>query len=567
MLSAFLCALFVALSVAPLAYADSLNVDVGDLFPAEGENPGENPGTDEKPDTGNPDDGKEPDDGDSGSGDPGGDSGSTKPDGGGSGSSGRPSGGSVTTVDTTQKDKTDTDDTKEDTEAEKKEKPADPEPIVYPEFYDVKETDWFYADVRELAGMKVIEGYTNGSFQPEGNVTRAEFIKLIVSLLCEEKYTPDGNMFKDVGPDEWYSTYIASAIVYGFIDMKDYGDTFHPDQPITRREVAKILVKALGVEAGKYKTPYADTADHNIVAMYGLCIMQGSIDPMTGERCFYPDTNITRAESAAVILRVHKLVQNPEEYVAAFKKEHNAPELELLYAPQTASEFYHEFTNAWESSQAFLMYGYPYAPGGEEMRRLKEECYAGFMLAAEHHPEFGTHVMTDICVSPVSGGSELRLTFSSGNSAFTYGALCERSRAARAQAERIVPYIVAGCENDLEKAGAIHDYLAAGAAYDFALAPASYTAYGALVDGVAVCQGYSGAFNLLCAAAGVKSLAVANAAHMWNVVLVNGVLYHYDVTYDDPGTEVLALYRGVRQAEFVPDEGHAGYRLPETDLF
>ena len=165
-------------------------------------------------------------------------------------------------------------------------------------FDDVRRGDWFYDDVRTLSGMKVINGYEDGSYKPENAVTRAEFLKLLVTLLCDEMFTPDGAMFKDVPGDEWYSKYIASSIVYGFIDLKDYGETFGPDEPITRREVAKIINKALQVESGKYQTPYADTADPNIVALYGLCLMQGSIDPETGDRLFYPDTEITRAETA-----------------------------------------------------------------------------------------------------------------------------------------------------------------------------------------------------------------------------------------------------------------------------
>ena len=54
------------------------------------------------------------------------------------------------------------------------------------------------------------------------------------------------------------------------------------------------------------------------------------------------------------------------------------PDLKLLYTPLAKDEFYNEFTNAWESSQAFLMYTYPYAAHGEEMHEILEECYAGF---------------------------------------------------------------------------------------------------------------------------------------------------------------------------------------------
>lgn len=282
------------------------------------------------------------------------------------------------------KDDTKSDETKDDTKTDEKtddtKKDEPTEEIVYPTFSDVTAADWFYDDVRTLSGMKVINGYEDGSYKPENAVTRAEFLKLLVTLLCDEMFTPDGAMFKDVPGDEWYSKYIASSIVYGFIDLKDYGETFGPDEPITRREVAKIINKALQVESGKYQTPYADTADPNIVALYGLCLMQGSIDPATGDRLFYPDTEITRAETAAVVLRIFKLASaaDPNDYINEFKKTHDVPDLKLLYMPLTASEFYNEFRNAWESSQAFLMYTYPYFAYGEEMREITEECYQGF---------------------------------------------------------------------------------------------------------------------------------------------------------------------------------------------
>ena len=410
MLAAVLCAAMLVCQTAPLTYAaGNVEIPVGPLFGNQGSKDDENkedPKEDDKKDD-SKDDNKEDGSGSTGGstggssgGSTGGSSGgSSRPSGGGSsGGSSRPSGGgssggsgssgstgsSDTKTDETKTDETKTDDTKSDetkTDETAKDDTKTDEPkqeIVYPTFTDVNEADWFYGDVRELSGMKVINGYEDGSYKPENAVTRAEFLKLLVTLLCDEMFTPDGAMFKDVPGDEWYTKYVASAIVYGFVDMKDYGDTFGPDEAITRREVAKIVTRALQVESGKYQTPYADTADQNIVALYGLCLMQGSIDPATGERLFYPDTEITRAETAAVILRIFKLVTNADEYIKSFKETHDVPDLKLLYTPLAKDEFYNEFTNAWESSQAFLMYTYPYAAHGEEMREILEECYAGF---------------------------------------------------------------------------------------------------------------------------------------------------------------------------------------------
>ena len=62
-----------------------------------------------------------------------------------------------------------------------------------------------------------------------------------------------------------------------------------------------------------------------------------------------------------------------------------------------------------------------------------------------------------------------------------------------------------------------------------------YTAYGALIEGEAVCAGYARAFDKLAARCGIESHYVANSTHAWNVVeLDDGKWYHVDVTWEDP---------------------------------
>ena len=560
-ISLILCLVLLSVPTVQTVFAATVEIDAGGLFDEDGDNTGDNSGEEgsetEEPGGDTDGSGNTGDSGNSGNSGNTGSSGNTHiTTSGGNNNKEEENSGEEDNTQDEQTGETETDETEGEQEA------------VNVDFSDVKESDWFYSDVRELAGMKIIEGYPDGTFLPEGNVTRAEFLKMIVTLLCEDKFSTDDYMFTDVNPEEWYSSYIATAIVYGFIDLADYGETFEPDKAITRREVAKIIVNALQVEAEGYKTPYMDTADPKIIALYGLCIMQGSYDPVNGGRYFYPDTNITRAESAAVILRIHKLRLDPEGYVQSFKEANNVPELELLMAPDEPTEFYNEFTNAWENSQAFIMYTYPYGSGSEQMRIITEKCYEGYMLASEHHPELATHISVGTeTKSSENNSSVFTLTFSSAEKSYTYEQLCQMYRGARKAATEIAPALAEGCENDLEIADNIHDFLAENTEYDFNLSPASYTAYGALIENKAVCQGYSGAFNLLCEAAGVKSLAVANKTHMWNVVLYDGELYHYDVTYDDPGSEIAEVYKGIPESEFSSDADHAGYRLPELELF
>lgn len=88
---------------------------------------------------------------------------------------------------------------------------------------------------------------------------------------------------------------------------------------------------------------------------------------------------------------------------------------------------------------------------------------------------------------------------------------------------------------------ALHDYLVRNCVYDRsaadeAISP-SRTAYGALANGKAVCQGYSLAYKLLLRRAGVPAVYVGSDSmrHAWNMVqMENNGWYHVDVTWDDP---------------------------------
>lgn len=84
----------------------------------------------------------------------------------------------------------------------------------------------------------------------------------------------------------------------------------------------------------------------------------------------------------------------------------------------------------------------------------------------------------------------------------------------------------------------IHDILCKQITYTYDPSPSllAYTAYGALVQGNALCEGYSRAFQLLLYEFGINSTLVTGYAgqeHMWNFVEIGGAWYHVDVTWDD----------------------------------
>lgn len=102
--------------------------------------------------------------------------------------------------------------------------------------------------------------------------------------------------------------------------------------------------------------------------------------------------------------------------------------------------------------------------------------------------------------------------------------------------------------SDLEKIIALHDWLILNCTYDEenyyndTIPSVDYTAYGALVNGIAVCDGYTKAYDLLLREAGITTYRVVGEAngpkgwegHSWNIVKLNGKYYHIDATWDDP---------------------------------
>ena len=104
--------------------------------------------------------------------------------------------------------------------------------------------------------------------------------------------------------------------------------------------------------------------------------------------------------------------------------------------------------------------------------------------------------------------------------------------------------------SDFDKLLSFHDAIIRKCTYtDRAESP--YTAYGCLVEGEAVCEGYSKAFMMLCQRSGIDCLTVYGTAtrdevtaHMWNKVRLDGEWYNFDITWDDPVSSIGRDYIG-----------------------
>ncbi len=115
-------------------------------------------------------------------------------------------------------------------------------------FSDVEEGAWYTAYVKYLSNVDIVEGYEDGTFRPNNNITRAEFAT-IASRFFELEGGQDNN-FPDVASDHWAKSYIDSAVIKGWLLGYEDG-TFRPDQPIKRSEAVTIINRMLNREADK----------------------------------------------------------------------------------------------------------------------------------------------------------------------------------------------------------------------------------------------------------------------------------------------------------------------------
>ena len=172
-------------------------------------------------------------------------------------------------------------------------------------FKDVNSSHWARKYIIDLTSNNVINGYTDGTFRPEGTITRAEFIKLVVMATL-----PDWIDIKDAESNfnHWASKYIWIAERYGLIKSGSV-NIENIDKPITRIEMVRIIVKADLTMKGndletKEKVKFKDVISLNsddLLLLKHACT-KGLITGYT-DNTFRPYNNMTRAEAATMIYR------------------------------------------------------------------------------------------------------------------------------------------------------------------------------------------------------------------------------------------------------------------------
>ncbi|MBQ0139981.1 MAG: S-layer homology domain-containing protein [Kurthia sp.] len=198
-------------------------------------------------------------------------------------------------------------------------------------FKDVPKTHWAYSAVETVAGKNLVAGYADGTYRPNGQVTRAELAAFLARAF-------DGNErgqepFVDVASNHWAVDAINEGIALGFIKPSEYPNSkFEPNKAMTRAEIARWLSNGLVATNSDYKNAINEMANSSLTLIpipeffkggvnksdlpyIGIALGTGLLSGYT-DATFKPNGNTSRAEVAAILIRyLDAMKKNPEQFV------------------------------------------------------------------------------------------------------------------------------------------------------------------------------------------------------------------------------------------------------------
>ncbi len=178
-------------------------------------------------------------------------------------------------------------------------------------FPDVRDDHENAQSINFLTSQKVVAGYPDGTFKPDGEINRAELTKMIVA----SELTPDAKKYKDCFPDvknEWFAPFVCYAKEQGWVAGYPDG-TFKPEQSVNRAEALKIIFEVsfngknidqkakntlpLDVDTDDWYASYFIFGDNNKL------LDKQHITTDKDGYFYHPSKNITRKEVAETIYR------------------------------------------------------------------------------------------------------------------------------------------------------------------------------------------------------------------------------------------------------------------------
>lgn len=173
-------------------------------------------------------------------------------------------------------------------------------------FTDMADAKWAETAVNYLYEKGIVSGKTKSEFYPNDNITRAEFVKLLV-MASGETLDANTKVFGDVNVSDWYYAYVNKAYAMGLVKGDEKGN-FNPNAQITREDMATMIYRLIGngetkgdVNVFTDAVNISDYAKNAVSYLYASNIINGM-----GDGSFSPKSMATRAQAAQIIYNIVK---------------------------------------------------------------------------------------------------------------------------------------------------------------------------------------------------------------------------------------------------------------------
>lgn len=175
---------------------------------------------------------------------------------------------------------------------------------------------WAESDIQRLASKFIVKGMTDKLYEPDKRITRAEFTSLLVRSLglLED---PGAAIFNDIQPKDWYAGSVGAAVKAGLVNGFENG-TFEPNGSITREQMAVMINRALKAAGSDPSSKEAEMRidkfkDRGAISEWSAASVEqvvrtGIIEGMT-DTAFEPSLDSTRAQVATVLKRFLQYVK------------------------------------------------------------------------------------------------------------------------------------------------------------------------------------------------------------------------------------------------------------------
>ena len=186
--------------------------------------------------------------------------------------------------------------------------------VMAASYSDVPSEHWAVSVINQAADAGIMQGRDNGEFGLGDTIKRCEFAAMLVRMMKWDKSTAQVSAFTDANTNDWFY-----ADVNTLAERNVYSESaFRPNDNITRREMAVMLVKALGYDElakGEKNTVFGDvTTDAGYIAVaYNLGIINGK-----SETVFDPEGSALREEGAAMMMRMYSKYYSSLEELHGF---------------------------------------------------------------------------------------------------------------------------------------------------------------------------------------------------------------------------------------------------------